>query len=103
MNRRDFMKVAAASVLAASTEGVNAKIFDTESPKHTKEGIAIRFLGTGAADWQGRDDRGEHRRLSSILIDQHILIDFTPSDIEMLPEGCSPEIIFYTHSHGDHY
>ena len=21
----------------------------------------------------------------------------------MLPEGCSPEIIFYTHSHGDHY
>lgn len=103
MNRRDFMKVAAASVLAASTEGVNAKIFDTESPKHTKEGITIRFLGTGAADWQGRDDRGEHRRLSSILIDQHILIDFTPSDIEMLPEGCSPEIIFYTHSHGDHY
>ena len=47
------MKVAAASVLAASTEGVNAKIFDTESPKHTKEGIAIRFLGTGAADWRG--------------------------------------------------
>lgn len=103
MNRRDFMKVAAASVLAASAEGVNAKIFDAEPPKRSKEGIAIRFLGTGAADWKGRDSRGEHRRLSSILIDRHILIDFTPTDIEMLPEGCSPDTILYTHSHGDHY
>ena len=102
MNRRDFLKVTAASVLATSAETLNAKIFDNATCDSEK-GISIRFLGTGAADWQGRDDRGEHRRLSSILIDQHILIDFTPSDIEMLPEGCSPEIIFYTHSHGDHY
>lgn len=102
MNRRDFLKVTAASVLATSAETLNAKIFDNATCDSEK-GVSIRFLGTGAADWQGRDDRGEHRRLSSILIDQHILIDFTPSDIEMLPEGCSPEIIFYTHSHGDHY
>ena len=103
MNRRDFMKVAAASVLAASAEGVNAKIFDAEHPKRAKEGITIRFLGTGAADWQGRDNRGEHRRLSSILINQHILIDFTSTDFDMLPEGCFPDAILYTHSHSDHY
>lgn len=96
------MKVAAASVLAASTEGVNAKIF-APAKKNREKGIAIRFLGTGAADWNGRDDRGEHRRLSSILVDGHILIDFTPTDVEMLPEGCAPDVIFYTHSHSDHY
>lgn len=115
MNRRDFMKVAAASVLAASTDGVNAKVFghspaanaDTTKTNNTTsaddKGIAVRFLGTGAADWNGPDSRGEHRRLSSILIDRHILIDFTPTNVEMLPEGCTPDIAFYTHSHGDHY
>ena len=96
------MKVAAASVLAASTECVNAKIF-APSLENQDKGIAIRFLGTGAADWNGQDNRGEHRRLSSILVDRHILIDFTPTDVEMLPEGCTPDTIFYTHSHGDHY
>ena len=115
MNRRDFMKVAAASVLAASTDGVNAKVFghspaanaDTTNTNNTTsaddKGIAVRFLGTGAADWNGPDSRGEHRRLSSILVDRHILIDFTPTNVEMLPEGCTPDIAFYTHSHGDHY
>lgn len=103
MNRRDFMKVAAASVLAASAEGVSAKVFDNNTDSDNNEGIAVRFLGTGAADWNGPDARGEHRRLSSILIDSHILMDFTPTDVEMLPEGCTPDVIFYTHSHGDHY
>jgi phosphoribosyl 1,2-cyclic phosphodiesterase len=37
------------------------------------------------------------------LLDNRILIDFTPTDADMLPEGCKPECIFYTHSHGDHY
>ena len=40
MNRRDFMKVAAASVLAASTECVNAKIF-APSLENQDKGIAI--------------------------------------------------------------
>lgn len=107
MNRRDFMKVAAASVLAASSDKVSAKVFDettfaTPANKKTK-GITVRFLGTGAADWNGPDNRGEHRRLSSILVDGHILVDFTPTDVEMLPKGCTPDTIFYTHSHGDHY
>ena len=31
--------------------------------------LKVRFLGTGAADWNGRDARGELRRLSSILVD----------------------------------
>ena len=38
-----------------------------------------------------------------MLLDDRILIDFTPTDLDMLPEGCKPECIFYTHSHGDHY
>ena len=92
----------AASVLATSAETLNAKIFDNATCDSEK-GISIRFLGTGAADWNGRDSRGEHRRLSSILIDRHILIDFTSTDVEMLPEGCRPDVILYTHSHGDHY
>ena len=101
------MIVAAASVLAASSDKVSAKVFDettfaTPANKKTK-GIIDRFLGTGAADWNGPDNRGEHRRLSSILVDGHILVDFTPTDVEMLPKGCTPDTIFYTHSHGDHY
>ncbi len=63
----------------------------------------MRFLGTGAADWNGRDERGELRRLSSVLLDSKILIDFTPTDEDMIPTGVKPEAIFYTHSHGDHY
>lgn len=67
------------------------------------EGLKIRFLGTGAADWKGPDARGEYRRLTSALVDDSILIDFTQTDEDMLPAGCRPKVIFYTHSHGDHY
>lgn len=64
----------------------------------------MRFLGTGAADWDGVDERGELRRLSSVLIDNRILIDFTPTGTDMLPEGfVAPDAVFYTHSHSDHY
>ena len=78
-------------------------------PVHIKLGeedgtpLKMRFLGTGAADWNGRDERGELRRLSSVLLDSKILIDFTPTDEDMIPTGVKPEAIFYTHSHGDHY
>lgn len=68
------------------------------------EGIKIRFVGTGAADWKGvPDERGEFRRRTSILVNDAILVDFTSSDIDMIPEGCHPKVIFYTHSHADHY
>lgn len=66
-------------------------------------GIKVRFLGTGAADWKKPSGQGEFRRLSSILVNDRILVDFTPSDKDMLPDGCHPNVIFYTHSHGDHY
>ena len=99
MRRRMFMKLATASLLTVNqnslgTNHVNAK---------AEEGIAVRFLGTGAADWNGRNERGELRRLTSILVDRHILIDFTPTAEDMLPVDYHPKIIFYTHSHNDHY
>ena len=34
-----------------------------------KDDLLVRFLGTGAADWDGVDERGELRRLSSVLLD----------------------------------
>lgn len=105
MNRKQFMQVAATSILAVGAEGVRAKVFDSDADKAAQssdKGIVVRFLGTGAADWNGKDERGEHRRWSSILVDGHILIDFTPTNLEMLPDGCHPDTVFYTHSHGDH-
>jgi len=67
------------------------------------DGLKVRFLGTGAADWSGRDARGEDRRTSSVLLDDRVLIDLTGRNFEMLPKGCRPTTVFYTHSHGDHY
>lgn len=75
----------------------------TENTSAQTEGIKVRFLGTGAADWNGRDDRGELRRLSSMLADGNVLFDLTAHNPEMLPSGCKPDTVFYTHSHGDHY
>ena len=106
MNRKEFMKVAAASMVAMGAQSAGANLFAAPVARDKRaqsEGIAVRFLGTGAADWKGRDERGEHRRLSSILVEGHILIDFTATCLDMLPEQSKPDTIFYTHSHGDHY
>ena len=92
MNRREF-------IIGATSAGLMSESFAKEVPA----GLRLRFLGTGAADWNGKDERGEHRRLSSVLVDNAILIDFTSTAHDMLPEGVKPEVIFYTHSHGDHY
>ena len=75
MDRRDFLKVSSVSLMAMGTDDVAAKIWEPSEDK--KEGMAIRFLGTGAADWNGPDNRGEQRRLSSILVDKNVLFDFT--------------------------
>ncbi|WP_293738835.1 MBL fold metallo-hydrolase [uncultured Parabacteroides sp.] len=99
MKRRMFMKLAAASLLTVDQNSLGTNHTKLE----TEKGITVRFLGTGAADWNGRDERGELRRLTSILIDRHILIDFTPTVEDMLPVDCHPDTIFYTHSHNDHY
>ena len=117
MDRRSFLQIGAGAVAATSLGGIasalptGTTITDTirKEPVHFKIGsegagpLKVRFLGTGAADWKGRDERGELRRLSSVLLEDCILIDFTPSDADMLPVGFKPEAIFYTHSHGDHY
>lgn len=65
--------------------------------------VLVRFLGTGAADWNGPDKKGEHRRWSSILVENSILVDYTPADADMIPEDADIHTVFYTHSHGDHY
>lgn len=99
MRRRMFMKLAATSLLTVNQNSLGK----SQTNAKMEKGIGVRFLGTGAADWNGRDERGELRRLTSILVDRHILIDFTPTAEDMLPEGSRPDIIFYTHSHRDHY
>ena len=71
--------------------------------------MKITFLGTGAADWplQKSPEMTEFRRLSSLLIDDTLLIDPGPQVCEALQElGKKPEEIRYiinTHTHGDHY
>ena len=92
--------------IQAMPAGGAGKRFPARSGQTAAEadgGLHVRFLGTGAADWNGPDARGEHRRFSSILLDGRILIDYTASAADMVPDGCHPECIFYTHSHGDHY
>lgn len=68
-----------------------------------RDSLRVRFLGTGAADWKGPSADGEYRRTTSALLDGSLLIDFNSCNADMLPEGCSPQVAFYTHSHGDHY
>ena len=92
MNRRQFILSGAAAGMA----GLRAQ-------EEGRDGLKVRFLGTGAADWQGPDPELGHRRLTSVLIDGRTLVDFTPGDRDMLPDGCRPEAVFYTHSHSDHY
>ena len=68
-------------------------------------GIRVRFLGSGAAGWRKELlEKSPHmRRQSSVLLENKALIDFTKCSFDMLPEGCRPEVLFQTHSHGDHY
>ena len=120
MDRRKFLNISTGAAVATGVAGVlpgcaaaagaqRAAATSASDPVHIKLSeeagtpLKMRFLGTGAADWNGRDERGELRRLSSVLLDSKVLIDFTPTDEDMIPAGVKPEVIFYTHSHGDHY
>lgn len=121
MDRRKFIKIGAGAVAAgamyrsvvlqAAERSAGHKASDditagysSEAGEAGKGDLLVRFLGTGAADWNGMDERGELRRLSSVLLDNRILIDFTTSDADMLPAGFKrPDAVFYTHSHSDHY
>lgn len=71
--------------------------------------MKILFLGTGAADWPLEKPVGatEFRRLSSVLIDDCLLIDPGPQVPESLRTHgnvlSSIQYIVNTHSHGDHF
>lgn len=65
--------------------------------------MKLRFLGTGAADWNGPDERGEYRRLTSTLIDNSLLIDVTHTVDDQIKEPTAITDVLFTHSHSDHF
>ena len=103
MTRRGFMEGAALAAAGCATAGcaTDAVVAGSASAR----GIKVRFLGTGAAGWKPEwAERKPHmRRQSSVLLDGRVLIDFTMCSFDKLPDGCRPEVLFQTHSHGDHY
>lgn len=104
MNKKLFATLALISVMTLF--GTISALADELPGKDLKPEISqiqIKFLGTGAADWKKPEPDGSFRRLTSILVNNKILIDFTASDKDMLPEGFRPDAIFYTHSHNDHF
>ena len=107
LDRRSFIGMSAAAAVghafASTTNDIpgssSSSLGDGSSPS-----LALRFLGTGAIDWEtGPNEFGEVRRFTSALVDGKVLLDFTARSHEMLPEGCRPEVVFYTHSHRDHF
>ena len=110
MNRRNFLKLSAAMVVAAgtnqepvfaATETTSPKApYSTEGIKARPQDLSVRFLGTGASGYYKDTTR---RRHSSVLLDRKILIDLNKCGWEMMPKRCRPEALFYTHSHPDHY
>jgi len=78
---------------------------DAVPPAAEERGIRVRFLGSGAAGWRREwaEKNPNARRQSSVLLDGKVLIDFTQCSFDMLPKECHPEVLFQTHSHGDHY
>ena len=65
--------------------------------------MKLKFLGTGAADWHGPDERGEFRRFTSTLLDGRLLIDVTQTVFDQIPDQANITDVFYTHSHTDHF
>ncbi len=99
---------------SAMSHGLPAKILDPAPkadarPSGEKGELKVRFLGTGVGS-NGVEDgprvrsvHGQLRRWTSILLDGKVLVDFTAVNFDTLPKGCTPEAVFYTHSHPDHY
>jgi len=65
--------------------------------------MMLSFLGTGAADWNGPDERGEYRRLTSTLLDGRLLIDVTQTVLDQISDRGAVTDVFFTHSHSDHF
>ena len=51
---------------------------------------------------QYQTDPALQKEVADILADGKVLFDYTPSAADMVPEK-RPEVVFYTHSHNDHY
>lgn len=104
LSRREFLLGGAAFLCAAGSRcAIPPPLAEAEGSAAATP-LAMRFLGTGAVDWEkGPNQYGEVRRFSSVLVDGRTLIDFTARNRQMLPAGCRPEAVFYTHSHRDHF
>ena len=102
MTRRDFI---GASAAFAALAGRAVAGEDSAAPQFDGRGIRVRFLGSGAASWKPEwaEKNPYMRRQSSVLLEGKVLVDFTECSFDMLLAGCIPEVLFQTHSHGDHY
>ena len=100
ITRRGFLgaSVAFAALAERSVSAGNA-------PAAAEGGIRVLFLGTGASGWDPKwaEKNANARRQSSVLLEGKVLIDFTQCSFDKLPQDCHPEVLFQTHSHGDHY
>lgn len=96
MTRREFL------LSSAAFAAWNCSAAETAAETR---GIRVRFLGSGASGWKDEWAKAKPhmRRQSSVLLESRVLIDFTRSAVPLLPNGCRPEALFQTHSHGDHY
>ena len=107
VSRRNFLMASAAAAAAGCTTPfvMTSDPWSDGSEPLTEGGIRVRFLGSGAASWKPEwAQKNPHmRRQSSVLIENKVLIDFTACSFDTLPKGCHPEVLFQTHSHGDHY
>ena len=106
-SRREFIKGAAAFAVCSRVfaEEDAAAVLPPPVEKEAGARIRVRFLGSGAAGWKASwaEKHPFRRRQSSALLDGRALIDFTECSFDLLPEGCRPEVLFQTHSHGDHF
>ena len=105
MNRRQFLLGAAAAAAGVVRADDAVRQGEASPVRKAGEGIRIRFLGSGAAGWKPEwaKNNPDMRRQSSVLLENRALIDFTMCSFDMLPAECRPEVLFQTHSHGDHY
>jgi hypothetical protein len=105
ITRKNFLLSSAFAAAAGCMTDKSAAPEAATQEISAEPGIRVRFLGTGAAGWKPEwAKKNPHmRRQSSILIENKVLIDFTMCSFDKMPEGCRPEVLFQTHSHGDHY
>ena len=107
ISRRSFIVSSTALAAAAGSTAARADAAAPSAPVQpvsAESGIRVRFLGSGAAGWNPEWAKNPHmRRQSSVLLENKVLIDFTMCSFDMLPRDCKPEVLFQTHSHGDHY